>query len=516
MSGASAAGAARTVHDVRDVRDVRDEPDVSAAPAAGTEWPASLHPSPHPLPHPLPWWTSPVGLALGFQLPVLALVSWAGALADGSEVITVRAIRFLGGPHLLLAFGMLMAGVLGAWIGRQLRLTARPPAVPAASNAIGIDDAPDSARDRARAWDRAAAVAGVIALIAYVIWFRDYLLNPALMLDILRGAFVPSRTDITLTPGLTSLVNVAPIFFSIHAYNRLVARQPAPWWLNLLALALVGLTLFRVYAWSERLALIEAVVPVALAASVPMMRRPGGLLRWLCRAGPYAALPVVVLFFGIAESARSWTSDTYHGKHDFWAWVLGRLATYYYTALNNGAGLLSTVDWPTLKMEFIGAWMHNLPGLGRHFSEWVGPRGDALPEFFARFADAEFNSPSGLFAIVVDVGLVGGLSYMALLGFIGGALHRAYAESRLVGVLGYPLLLITALEIFRYPYLGEPRAFTWFLGMGLALFVARASASGRSRWAPVRDAGSAAHAAGAASAANSGPAGHAGSAGAPA
>jgi hypothetical protein len=451
------------------VRDVRDAPG------------ALSHPS-HPSPHPLPWWTSPVGLALGFQLPVLALVSWAGALADGSEVITVRAIRFLGAPYLLLAFGMLLAGVLGALIGRQLRL-ARRPAGPAAASAIPAGDAGPSARDLARAWDRAAAVAGVIALIAYVIWFRDYLLNPALMLDILRGAFVPNRTDITLTPGLTSLVNVAPIFFSIHAYNRLVAGQPAPRWLNALACALAALTLFRVYAWSERLALIEAVVPVALAASVPMMRRPGGLLRWLCRAGPYAALPVVVLFFGIAESARSWTSDTYHGKHDFWSWVLGRLATYYYTALNNGAGLLSTVDWPTLKFDFTGAWMHNLPGVGRFFTEWVGGRGEVLPEFFVRYADPEFNSPSGLFGIVVDIGLVPGLAYMAVLGFIGGALHRAYAESRLVGVLGYPLLFITALEIFRYPYLGEPRAFTWFLGMGLALAVAGARGPGRPPWA---------------------------------
>ncbi|MBI5716291.1 MAG: hypothetical protein HZC37_01225 [Burkholderiales bacterium] len=455
-------------------------------------------------PHPLPWWTSPVGLALGFQLPVLGLVSWAGASAEGSEVITVRAIRFLAWPQLLLALGLLLAGVLGALIGRQLRLAPgaaaeRGAAGDAADRTAG-EASPRSPRaeaDTARAWDRAAAVAGFVALAAYVIWFRDYLLNPALMLDILRGAFVPSRTDITLTPGLTSLVNVAPIFFSIHAYNRLVARQAAPRWLNGLALALVALTLFRVYAWSERLALIEAVVPAALAAAVPMMRRPGGLLRALCRAGPYAALPVVVLFFGIAESARSWSSDTYHGKYDFWSWVLGRLATYYYTALNNGAGLLATVEWPTLKFEFIGGWLHNLPGLGRHFSDWVGPRGNVLPEFFARFADPEFNSPSGLFGIVVDIGLVPGLVYMALLGFIGGALHRAYAEGRLAGVLGYPLLFITALEIFRYPYLGEPRAFTWFLGIGLALFIAR---GGAARAQPARRAPGAGPAPGAADA----------------
>ncbi|MCW5632890.1 MAG: hypothetical protein KIT17_06080 [Rubrivivax sp.] len=464
--------------------------------------------APEPM-HPLPWWTSPVGLALGFQLPVLLLVSWAGTVSGDSQVITVRAVRFLSWPSLALAFGLIAAGVVGAVIGRQLQLVAPtgsrprsnagPAAAAGASQGVSASvslGAPSRAAEpwhdaaTTRAWDRAAAMAGAIALFAYVVWFRDYLLNPALMFDILRGAFVPSRTDITLTPGLTSLVNVAPVFFTLFAYNRLVAGRPAPWPLALLAAMLAALTLFRVYAWSERLALIEAVVPAALAVAVPLMRREGGrlrdVLRGLCRAGPYAALPIVVLFFGIAESARSWTSDTYHGKYDFWSWVLGRLATYYYTALNNGAGLLATVDWPTLKFEFIGGWMHNLPGIGRHFSDWVGPRGNVLPEFFARFADPEFNSPSGLFGAVVDVGLVGALAYFALLGFVGGVLHRAYAEGRLAGVLGYPLLFIAALEVFRYPYLGEPRAFTWFVGIGLALFVARTSArpAGRPAGAP--------------------------------
>jgi hypothetical protein len=90
-----------------------------------------------------------------------------------------------------------------------------------------------------------------------------------------------------------------------------------------------------------------------------------------------------------------------------------------------------------------------------------------------RFGDPEFNSPSGLYGVVVDIGLPGGLAYMALLGLAAGVLHRAYAEARLVGVLGYPMLFISALEIFRYPYLGEPRAFTWGVGALLALAIVR-------------------------------------------
>lgn len=408
--------------------------------------------------HAMPWWCSPAGLGLGFQIPVLLLVAWAGSAADDSSVLTIRALRFLHGPYLLLALAMMLVLVLAGAIGSQLRFSARP-------------------HDAGQGWNTAAAALGTLALLAYLVWFRDYLLNPALLFGVLTGASTPSRSDIALTPGLTSLVNVAPVFFSIHAYRFIVARQPLPRALHVLALVLAAMTLFRVYAWSERLAMIENAVPPALALAVAAARGSGRAARLLRAAGPYAALPLVVVFFGFAESSRSWASDTYHGKHDFWAFMAGRLATYYYTSLNNGAGMLATADWPSYRFEFVGSWLHNLPGIGHRFSALVGANDQVLTEFFARFGDPEFNNPSGLFAVVVDLGLVFGLLYMAVFGLAAGLMHRAYRDGQLVGVLLYPPLFIAALEIFRYPYFGESRAVTWVVGALLALLVARLHAA---------------------------------------
>ena len=72
---------------------------------------------------------------------------------------------------------------------------------------------------------------------------------------------------------------------------------------------------------------------------------------------------------------------------------------------------------------------------------------------------------------------MGALGYMLLVGLVSGMIFRMYRQGRLAGVLVFPLFFISFLELFRYPYLGQPRAFTWVLGMivvALAVQVIRA------------------------------------------
>lgn len=417
-----------------------------------------MKPTPIPAAGPLPWWMSPSGITLGFLMPMLFLILLVGQ-AD-MPGLTVRGLRFLTPALLALAVGMLAAMAVAGWIGGQLwdRRTPLPP---------------DSAH---AAWDRAAAVVGTLALVAYAIWFRDFLLDPALLAATLTGAFKPDRTLITLTPGLTSLANVAPVFFSIYAFRafgRAAVRPSAV--LHLLALLLVVFTLFRVYAWSERLALIEASTAFALAGAVAACRDGRPWLRTLVRLGPFAALPAVVLFFGIAESVRSWTSPTYSGKMGFWEFAIGRIASYYYTSLNNGAGLMSTLDWPTLRFDFTLFWLHRAPlSIGPVFADIVNVDTAYFePEpFLAKWGDEEFNNPSGLFAVVCDLGIPGAIAYFAVISLLAGYLCQAYRRGALAGVLLYPMLFLTHLELFRYPYLGTPRAFTWAVGIAVAWAIA--------------------------------------------
>ncbi len=420
----------------------------------------------------MPWWCSPAGISLGFLLPLMFLIAYAGQ--GQSPALTIRGVRFLDLNYLMLGGAMMLVVALGGWFGAQLHA----PVAPRARTG-------NEAVAQARGWDRAAFTLGSIALLAFVIWFRDFLLNPPLLLSILTGAYTPDRNDITLTPGLTSLANFTPAFFSIYAMrafgdnNSINNNDSQPTRaLHALAIALGLFTLFRVYAWSERLALIESTIPFAMVAGRRMCRQTGAGWALARGVGPYGAIPLLILFFGLSEYARSWSAGDYKNQFGFWEFAIGRFASYYYTSLNNGAGLLATTSWPTFQFEYTLEWLHNAPfGLGRPFSEAVGFKGGSFLIYLTTFEDIEFNSPSGVFAVISDLGIAGAVAYTFLTSFLAGLAFRAFREGRLIGVLMYPMFFITFMEIYRYPYLSQPRAFTWVLGMGLALVLARTGAT---------------------------------------
>jgi hypothetical protein len=399
----------------------------------------------------MPWWTSPAGICLGFLLPVLFLIAYIGETDHPG--LTIRGLRFLTLGYLALGALLLLVTALGGWVGQHVRLRPAPPG---------------DLRD----WDFAAVGVASIALFAYAFWFRDFLINPLLLLQTLRGEYRPDRSNIELTPGITSLANVAPAFFSLYAFRLAFGGSRMSPAMHALCAVLVPLTVFRVYAWSERLALIEASVPfgLALGAIAFNSRRP--FVRALIQGGPFVALPALVLYFGMAEYVRSWTSPTYSGKLGFWDFAIGRIASYYYTSLNNGAGLLDTLDWPTFSFEHTLFWLHRAPlSVGPLFSAWVDVTHFETEGLLAKFADPEFNNPSGLYAVVCDLGLPLGIAYLVLVAALGGVLFRAYGEGRLIGAVVYPMLFLSFLEVFRYPYLGQPRAFTWALGIVLVLLL---------------------------------------------
>ncbi len=313
---------------------------------------------------------------------------------------------------------------------------------------------------------------GGVALVAYLVFFKDFVLSPVLLLKTLTGAYRPDRTNLELTVGVTSLENFAPVFFSLYASRTLYQGARVRAALHVLCAVLLFLTALRVYAWSERLALIEAAVPFGLCAAA-RLAAGGRLARGAIRVGPFLALPAFVLYFGAAEYVRSWTSATYHGRSGFWEFAIGRLASYYYTSLNNGAGLLATAHWPSFHFEYTLWWLHKLPLLGRVFSSYVGLQVEQTGLFLHKYGDPEFNNPSGIYSVIFDIGLPLGIAYFGLQGALGGMLFRAFRAGSCIGALGYPLLYLSMLEIFRYPYLGAPRGFTWATGIAVAILAGR-------------------------------------------
>jgi oligosaccharide repeat unit polymerase len=401
---------------------------------------------------PLPWWTSPAGISVGFLIPLFLLIAYSGS--SNLPGLTVRGLTYLRADYLLLGVAILIVLCITGWVGSHISFTARHPA--AASEFQ---------------WDRAALVIGLISLFAYLYFFKQLVLNPVLLFQTFTGAYRPDRTNLELTSGITSLDNWTPVFFSIYAYRTVVLGARVRRHLQLLCVVLLCATALRVYAWSERLALIEATIPFGLAYAARFSSKPTRISKIMLKGGPFLALPTLILYFGIAEYFRSWRSLTYNGRSGFWEFAVGRMASYYYTSLNNGAGILATSHWPSFQFEYTLLWLHRAPLFGPLFSSYVDLRAEETAQFLVKYGDREFNNPSGIYSAIYDLGLPLGILYFAIIGWVAGALFTAYRSKSVVGVLGYPLFFLSYLEIFRYPYLGSQRGFTWALGIGIALIL---------------------------------------------
>ena len=398
------------------------------------------------LPRELPWWTRPSALNLLFVLPVLMVLIWAGG--NGLEV---RSRNYLSAPYIALYVWLVLVSAVGAWLGENVRQRA-------------LLQSPDQHLARAAVW------VGVFVLATYVFWYRSLMFDPALLMSVLMGGEKPERTDIGTVTGITSLVNLAPVFFSLAGY-LLFVRRTRDRTLVALTIVLLLFTLFRVYIWSERLAGAEAVIPLALALlgnANPKPRQRVRRLFW--RLGPYAALPVFFLFFAVAEFFRSWSY--YADRMAFWEFAFDRFVSYYYTSLNNGAGILTTADWPTGTFEKVLAWLHTFPlGIGTRFSEAVGLHTSVGEVFLQRYGDPEFNTTSSFASITLDLGVAGATLYFFLSMLCAGILYSRYLKGDALSVMLFPSVLVALFESLRIPYWGTGRAFVWLLGSLVVLAV---------------------------------------------
>lgn len=398
----------------------------------------------------LPWWTRPCTANLLFVFPMLLVVFWAGD-SDLSG-LTVRSRNFLTVWFIALCLALVLISALGAWLGENI-------------HPRGVLQVPDEQLVRV------AQGLGLVVLATYLFWYRSVLFNPPVMLGVLTGAVMPDRNEIGTVVGVTSLVNLQPLFFSLAGY-LLFVRKTRGKALKALTVVLLVFTLFRAYIWSERLAVAEALVTLALALllAMPVPRPDQYVRRLVVRLGPYAALPGLFLFFALAEFFRTWSY--YQDRLSFWDFALGRFVSYYYTSLNNGAGLLATLDWPTGKFENVLSWLHTFPmGIGTLFSETVDLTEATNEIFLQRYADPEFNTSTSFAGVVMDLGVPGAILYFFASMFCAGILYSRYVRRDLVGLMLYPSVLVALFESFRYCYWGTSRAVVWFLGAVLVLAV---------------------------------------------
>lgn len=417
----------------------------------------------------LPWWLNPLWCLLAWTVPLL-LVSYVLSPEAYAELWQARKhitpeVVWQG----LLLIGTLSWGLLIGLLAVRL--------VPAAGG-----DSPvwRLVKGQPVLWVL-FRVGFWLTLVGYALWLLSAVahgLSAADLMAMLAGQ--PGVSDMIkqnyfeTMPGLTTMTQFAPATVLIGLLLLKLGR-PVLWPIALL----IGLSLVRGFFLSERLALLEIIVP---ATVLGLRLLPGPAIfrtpwrRKLLALSPVAAVLSLMVFFTAFEYNRSWVSHYADTGISLWEFGSSRLTGYYVTAVNNSAMMLANLSETLPAPYHTFEWLWSFPGLSAIFSyeALYGFSPDALYGHALRHVgNPEFNNGGGLLVPIADYGLLGAAVYWTLMGVLIGACFALYRRGSLAGLLIYPIIFQGLLELPRLLYWPAGRVFpTWLLLIAACALIA--------------------------------------------
>lgn len=311
-------------------------------------------------------------------------------------------------------------------------------------------------------------VALVVSIAAYVLWFSTGISRAGgitTFYEIWRYDPEGLKAGIlTTVPGVTTLTQLAVAAIPLAFAFKLVRPGSV---IRVLVVVVFALAVLRTLFYSERLALVELVIPVAFLIAAPRKVTVPRIAFYAL-----ALLLAAVTFFAATELRRSYT---YTG--DFSASnATTRFLGYYVTSVNNGMAVIDEYPARTpfdstgeslWQLPVVGDLRaEHIPGLGTvslRYADVFGIDPDAFwsRAFAAQGLDYEFNVLSTPGHLAADFGWAA-LVAMFLLGLISGRLYQRTAGSAFHRAL-YGVWLVGLLEFMRIQYFTDTRVFPAYL-----------------------------------------------------
>jgi len=396
----------------------------------------------------LAWWMNPWKMIVFFVIP-LYLFIWGyvelgiDGLANSYLVSEVAIIGLMGIVFILIGY-----------FTSLILLPMNKGKVPPQVRAIYLD------------------IFAVLTIIAYITWFFDLFFHPEILVNIIYGGLgsvYESRNLLSTIPGVTTLTQMGIVYVGLYYFFKLKnihLRKKYKYYLFII----IFMCLVRVVVWSERLAIIELLMPMAIYYSI-LIYNNYSRFRWLVNIGPFLLPTFSIIFFGIFEYFRSWINHYQYIYDSYFQFVVDRVFSYYYTALNNGAGFYSQIDGSVA--IFTLDWVNKFPIINELFL------GDdsahkVKVDYLTNYANPEFTNMSGIFPVFYDWGWFA----LLLFSFFGVLLQRVffyYKQGDFRAFIIFPTLLISLIEIIRINYSLSTRAFPVFLTVIIFIALRRLS-----------------------------------------
>lgn len=309
-----------------------------------------------------------------------------------------------------------------------------------------------------------------LTVIGYFVWFSDLIFNPSLIFNALSSSgFFTLRGVVETTPGLSSLAQLGIVYSTlcmVYVYCfglKLSAKY------KIFLFVVIFLAAFRAWAWSERLALIEVLMPLVVYYFSYERR----LSRWFIVMLPVFGGIGVFGIFSLFEYFRSW--EHYKAANDdLFGFMLARFFDYYITSVSNGLRYLDYNYSPCYSGESLFAFTYRLPIVGAFLRDNFSCSEFHL--FLELYANPEFNLILWPAYIFSDVGYAFGLIVFLLFGWLYGYLYRNFSCG-FFSMMFYPTLFVGLLEFLRQGYLHSSRLFYVYFGFLVVYLLINSSLS---------------------------------------
>lgn len=390
------------------------------------------------------WWLYPSRIVLFVLIPVYLGCSFI----DATDYVLLynQPMKYLSGAEFWLGLAGLVMFAFASWC-------AEPRIIP---KQLQIRISP-------RALNKTLSVLFGIVLTAYFIFLLPMLAHFNLVIALAtgsRGAMYELRDTLNQIPGVTSFVSLQSLCVVLYVgYSRLTGCEPPRIYRTLLRIMIVACIL-RAWLWSERIALLELLMP---AVVMKFCMPTSGKKRWLVLA-PLIGMAGVFLLFALGEYFRSWQfyQDSWNGTFISFAWI--RFEGYFATSLNNGAMLFHYLAIPYAPIN-TAVWFYKLPlwslldiNINVNNANLVFDN-PSIAALLNIYGSMEYNNPSGIFIPFCDYGAILGMICWLALGFISGYLLRVFVNRRALGLVLFPVWYFGVLEILRVFYWGDSRFF---------------------------------------------------------
>ncbi|MEQ8814808.1 MAG: O-antigen polymerase [Thalassobaculum sp.] len=399
------------------------------------------------------WWANPGWVTLLLMVPISLIVA---AMPKQAYLEFDQARQFFAGTQLLVALAGMLAFAAGSGIVGYVTRSARRQKTGGAP----------ASRILHSHYRRVMLLVGLVAFAGNIAVVLPVLADPGLVIAFLSGkasvfALLKERT--LQVPGLTSVSNLAALFAALYALKPKIADRPLDWFDHSFAAMVFFAVMMRAVFNSERLAIIEVVLPIGII----WFGTVGARWRaWLAFA-PILGIVGIVTLFAVTEYFRSWTYYRYYYT-DYTEFVLSRIWGYYLTALNNGAGL-AELYLPTFDGAYTMNWFYRFP-----LFPWVEADEPTFWEYAFQYATEEFNNTSGIFAPIHDFGAVFGILMWFFLGVLSGRIYDGYVQGKFQYMLIHPTWMIGVYEILRLFYWGSSKYFpTLIVTVAIVVFMVR-------------------------------------------